>query len=547
MIDRAATPQSEASFRSFFETPAVGVVQADIATGRLLRVNQKFCQISGYPCEELAEMTFLDLAHLDDREAIWEGFQAALRSESAHYLAEKRLLRKGGDVVWVRVNAGVLSDPDGTVTQATVVVEDITEHKRAEEELRVQSRLTETVINNAAEALFLMNAEGLATYANPAAEEMFGWTLRELAGTKLHDSIHSRHPDGRPYPIEECPIGQSFVAGQTVRNHEDLFVRRDGSFVPVLCSMAPIHHDGVVTGAVLTVTDITNRKRAEDAIRASEERLLRTERIARAEAERSSRLKDEFLATISHELRTPLNAILGWAQILGRGGVDAEKTSHGLSAIERNARAQAQLIDDLLDMSRIISGKIRLEIEIMDLRDVIAAATETIRPAAEAKGIQIQQTLDPLAGPVRGDANRLQQVVWNLLSNAVKFTPPGGRVQVTLRSTDGGLVEVTVTDTGQGIEPEFLPFVYDRFRQADGSTTRQHGGLGLGLAIVKQLVELHGGRVRAQSSGKDQGASFLVELPSAIGLPEREPPRIVGTPEPPPFQWSVDAADSPID
>ncbi|HJX26692.1 MAG TPA: ATP-binding protein, partial [Thermoanaerobaculia bacterium] len=256
------------------------------------------------------------------------------------------------------------------------------------------------------------------------------------------------------------------------------------------------------------VRDITERKAAE----IERERLLQSERAARTEAERASRLKDEFLATISHELRTPLNAILGWSQILNYDHVDAETRSQGLAAIERNARSQAQLVNDLLDMSRIVSGKIRLEVRNVDLRDVIDTAIDAIEPAANAKGIRIDQVLDPRAGAVRGDANRLQQVVWHLLSNAVKFTANGGRVRVGLRQTEGHL-ELTVADTGQGIEPDFLPFLYDHFRQADGSTTRQHGGMGLGLAIVKQLVELHGGKVWAQSPGKDQGSIFTVELP----------------------------------
>ncbi|HEV2844698.1 MAG TPA: ATP-binding protein, partial [Thermoanaerobaculia bacterium] len=268
-----------------------------------------------------------------------------------------------------------------------------------------------------------------------------------------------------------------------------------------------------------TYLDVTDQKEAERA----REQLLAAERAARAEAERAGQIKDEFLATLSHELRTPLNAILGWSHILGRGKADAGTVAKGLAAIERNASSQAKLIEDLLDMSRIITGQIRLDTQNVELHEVIAAAVETVRPAAEAKEIHIQPALDPKAAPVRGDPNRLQQVVWNLLSNAVKFTPRGGKIRVALERVNSH-AEVTVTDTGQGIEPEFLPFVFDRFRQADGSTTRQHGGLGLGLAIVRQLVELHGGRVRVKSPGKDQGATFIVELPlAAVPLEEPQP------------------------
>jgi signal transduction histidine kinase/CheY-like chemotaxis protein len=237
--------------------------------------------------------------------------------------------------------------------------------------------------------------------------------------------------------------------------------------------------------------------------------LLESERAARAEAERAGRMKDEFLATLSHELRTPLNAILGWATMLRRSADDPEEITSGMEIIERNARIQAQLIEDLLDMSRIISGKIRLDVHSVDPSTVIEAAIESVRPAADAKEIRIQNVLEP-CGPVLGDPGRLQQVLWNLLSNAVKFTPRGGNV-ICRRSRSS--VEITVSDTGPGIKPEFIPHVFERFRQADGSTTRRYGGLGLGLAIVKNLVELHGGTVEARSAGDNSGANFIVRLP----------------------------------
>ena len=254
------------------------------------------------------------------------------------------------------------------------------------------------------------------------------------------------------------------------------------------------------------------------------EKLLAAEREARAEAERISRVKDEFLATLSHELRTPLNAILGWAQILAGGPREPEDMAEGLRTIERNARAQTQIIEDLLDMSRIINGKVRLDVQRIELTAVIEAALETVRPAAEAKEIRVEKVLDPLAGVFSGDPNRLQQVFWNLLSNAVKFTPRGGRVQVLLERVNSHL-EVSVIDSGEGIAPEFLPHVFDRFRQADPSTTRRHGGLGLGLAIVKQLVELHGGSIRAKSPGAGQGSTFTVSLPLTIMQPEPPEPQ----------------------
>ncbi len=242
---------------------------------------------------------------------------------------------------------------------------------------------------------------------------------------------------------------------------------------------------------------------------------LANERSLRSAAEHANRMKDEFLSTLSHELRTPLNAILGWSQLLRQGNVEPQELSQGLETIERNARVQTQLIEDLLDMSRIISGKIRIDIQRVLPIAFIEAAIRTIKPAADAKGIRLEQMLDPLAGPVSGDPGRLQQVIWNLLSNAVKFTPKGGKVQVVLERVNSHL-EITVADTGEGIGPEFLPYVFDRFRQADASSTRKYGGLGLGLAIVKQLVELHGGTVRVKSPGAGKGASFVVHLPLTI-------------------------------
>ena len=233
-------------------------------------------------------------------------------------------------------------------------------------------------------------------------------------------------------------------------------------------------------------------------------------------------MKDEFLATLSHELRTPLNAILGYATLLQSMQMSEAEKKDAASVIQRNAKAQAQIIEDLLDMNRIIAGKIRLDVQQVALPGVIEAAIETVKPSAEAKDIRIQAFLDPVAGPVRGDPARLQQVIWNLLSNALKFTDKGGKVQISLERINSH-VEISIVDTGQGISPEFLPHVFDRFRQADSSTTRHHGGLGLGLAIVKQLVESHGGSVRAKSPGAGLGSTFVVSLPVAVMHEQAEP------------------------
>jgi CheY-like chemotaxis protein len=254
--------------------------------------------------------------------------------------------------------------------------------------------------------------------------------------------------------------------------------------------------------------EAAQRARAEAERSAAEnERLYR-------DAQESNRLKDEFLANVSHELRTPLTAILGWAHMLRTGQLDLDSSTKAFETIERNARSQAQLIDDLLDVSRAITGKLRLDVRPVDPNSFIESAIEAVRPAAEARGVRLQKIMDTGAVIVSGDPVRLQQVVWNLLSNAIKFTPRGGRVQVRMERVDSH-VEIAVTDTGSGIPPEFLPYVFDRFRQADMGTTKKHGGLGLGLAIVRHLVELHGGTVRAESEGEGRGATFTVTLPVA--------------------------------
>jgi len=252
----------------------------------------------------------------------------------------------------------------------------------------------------------------------------------------------------------------------------------------------------------------------ETSNRLKDELLVR-EQQTRAEAEAANRAKDEFLSILSHELRTPLNAILGWTQLLRSRTLSSEKNTNALETIERNAKSQVQMIEDILDVSRIVTGKMRLHVRPVELSSVIAEALEAMQPAAEAKNIRIQSILDPAAGPVSGDPERLQQVVWNLLSNAIKFTPKGGRVQVRLERVNSH-VEITVSDTGQGIAPEFLPFIFERFRQSDSSTTRKYGGLGLGLAICRHLVELHGGVITADSAGEGQGATFVVNLPLMI-------------------------------
>ncbi len=368
--------------------------------------------------------------------------------------------------------------------------------------------------------------EEFSRFPMPRNTSLFGPTFRNegivLIDDVLADERYGKNPPYRGMPEGHLPV-RSYLAVPVVS--------RSGEVLGGLFFGHPEtgrfteRHARLVAGIAAQASVGIDNARLYEAQRAGEQRAriaADSERAARSEAERASRMKDEFLATLSHELRTPLNAILGWSQILQRQPSDADELAEGLEVIERNARMQTQLIEDLLDMSRIISGKVRLDVQRLDLGSVVQAAIATARPTAEARGVRLQAVLDPLAGPVSGDPERLQQVFWNLLSNAIKFTPKGGRVQVVLERVNSHL-EVSFIDTGEGISPEFLPHVFDRFRQSDGSTTRRHGGLGLGLSIVKQLVELHGGNVRAKSGGEGQGSTFTVSLPLTAVLPGDEP------------------------
>jgi PAS domain S-box-containing protein len=368
--------ESEADFRAIFHLAGTGKALADLRTGRLLRVNQRFCDITGYSGEELLTMTIQELTRPDDREQDFAVYQRMLRGEG-EYEVERRYVRKDGSVVWVHVNVVALRDERGNPIRVTA-----------------------------------------------------------------------------------------------------------------------------------SVFDITGRRQAEERLKEALER----EQEARGEAERANRSKDEFIAMVSHELRSPLNAILGWTTALRRARRNEQILDRGLEVIERSARMQSQLIEDLMDTARAVGGKLKLEVSPMNLAEVIEKAVEIVRPAAEAKGISLDTRLDRNVGQITGDPDRLQQVVWNLLSNAIKFTNEGGRVEVRLERVDP-YIQITVHDTGQGIKPEFLPYVFDRYRQAGTSGGRRASGLGLGLSLARQLVEMHGGSVAAESEGEGKGATFTVKLP----------------------------------
>jgi PAS domain S-box-containing protein len=387
------------------------------------------------------------------------------------------------------------------------------------------------IIESSEDGIVSKTLEGIVTSWNRGAERLFGFTAEEMIGQPITRII----PPELHY--EETEILAKLRRGERIERYEATRLHKDGRRLRISLTISPVRDSsGRIVGAAKIAHDITvakqaeralqqeleARKKVEAALRESEarlrqvvderEHLLQSERFARSEAERLSHIKDEFLATLSHELRTPLNAIQGWATLLRQREVTPEDRARGLEAIDRNVRAQAQIVSDLLDMSRIISGKIHLEVQPISLHEVIHNAIEAVRASAEAKKLRIHTLLDSQVGLVRGDPNRLQQILWNLLSNAVKFTPSRGRIQVVLERVNSH-VEVGVEDTGIGIAPEFLPYVFERFRQADSATTRRHGGLGIGLSIVKTLVELHGGSVRVKSAGENQGTTFVIALP----------------------------------
>jgi PAS domain S-box-containing protein len=373
--------------------------------------------------------------------------------------------------------------------------------------------LLAAVVESSDDAIITKTLDGTITSWNASAARLLGYVADEIIGQPITVLIP---PDRQE---EEQHIIANLRAGNRIEHYETVRVAKDGRLIDVSLTISPLRDQTAeIVGASKILRDVTERKRIERELQellAERNQLLASERAARSEAERLSTSKDEFLALLSHELRTPLNAILGWTQILRSGSLASSNLEKGLGVIERNVRAQTQLVDDLLDMSRIISGQMRLEVQPVMPYAFVQGAIESARPAADARGVRLEATLDPAAGPVSGDANRLQQVVWNLISNAIKFTPRGGHVQVIFERVNSN-IEICVADSGIGIQPDFLPHIFERFRQADATTTREHGGLGLGLSIVKHIVELHGGTVVANSDGEGQGATFRVRLPVAV-------------------------------
>ena len=509
-----------------------------------------------------AQITWTDmrnLLHEEDRERARLAVEEALQQHS-DYNIEYRVMHRDNSMVWVLAKGRGLYDAGNNVIGMLGFVQDISKQKLTEQTLREQADalttlnrigrvisaeldLHKTVQAVTSAATELIGARFGSFFYNILNEEGEAYTLYTLEGVPAETFSHFPTPQTTDL-FSSTLSGNAAVRIGDVKNDDryektsPFYGMADGQLtvtsylaVPVISRSGEVlgglffahpepdmfsHRDeltvvGLAAQAAIAMDNARLYESAEKARAEAEHSAAENERLYR-QAEESSRLKEEFLATISHELRTPLNAILGWSRMLRSGQLSQEQSSKALETIERNARAQAQLIDDLLDVSRIVTGKLRMDVRAADPIAFIDAAIEAVRPAADAKGVRVQKIVDTGATSVPGDPVRLQQVVWNLLSNAIKFTPREGRVQVRLERVNSH-IEIVVSDTGQGIAPDFLPHVFDRFRQADQKTSRQHGGMGLGLAIVRHLVELHGGNVSAMSEGEHKGATFTVTLP----------------------------------
>jgi PAS domain S-box-containing protein len=407
----------------------------------------------------------------------------------------------------VAVSISPVYSASGKIVGASKVACDISERKR----VTPADLLLAAIVNSSDDAIISKNLDGTITSWNAGAERLFGYAPEEIVGQSVFKLIPEDRKDEEPKIIERLKKGERVDHFETVR------IRKDGETFPISLTISPVRNrDGEIIGASKVARDISELK----AIARQRDVLLESERTARAQAERANRMKDDFLATVSHELRTPLNAIVGWTDVLEDGGEGRDDVVQGINIIRKNAMVQAQLIEDLLDLGRITSGKLALNLAPVNLKAIVTEAVASIQPSADAKRILIRSHLEDVRGPLLADAKRLMQVVSNLLTNAVKFTDEGGLVSVSLNQIGPNLT-LTVADNGRGIAPSFLPHLFERFRQADASTTRQSGGLGIGLALVKQLVELHGGKARAESKGVGQGAAFVITLPLSVAGSQR--------------------------
>ena len=457
-------------------------------------------RILGYTAAEVIGQPVTILIPADRQQEETEILDRIRRGQRIEHFETVRR-HKDGHLINVSLTVSPIKNEDGEVIGASKIARDITDRNRAEEEIRFQAHL----LNAVKQAVIATDLEGTIIFWNSYAETLYGWSAAEALGANILDVTPA--PQLREQASEilgRLQTGQSWEGEFEVQ-------RRDGTFFPAVINDSPIFDaTGKLIGIVGVSIDNTLRRRAEE----ERETLLRREREARAQAEDANRLKDEFLATLSHELRNPLNVVIGYSEILRRSD-ETQKHSFVVKAadtIRRNALAQSRLVSDLLDLSRLQMGKLSLDRQPVSLSTVVTEAVETVSAQIKTKGISLSIDLDPEILVVEGDSVRLGQIAWNLLNNAVKFTPVDGKISVTL-DQEGAEAKLTVTDSGQGIAPEFLPHVFEIFRQADASSSRRQGGMGIGLALVKQLTELHGGRVQAESEGIDRGARFTVWMP----------------------------------
>ena len=498
--------------RSLSEILSQGVWVAD-REGILLYVNPYWRERSGIILEFGQSPRWVDQVHTDERVQAWENWQRTVAANAA-YEAELRLHHAlDGQYRRCLLRCVPLRDEDGRFENWLAVITDIDRRKevRRKEAESALAKLA-AIVQSSRDAIIGLDLVGSITSWNSGAERLYGYGPQEVLNKSVSLLIPPQYDDEEPAILARCCRGEEIPSFETVRKC------KDGRLLDVALTISPIKDaSGRVIGASKVAHDISDRKRAE---RQTGEFLAR-EQDLRIQAEAANRTKDAFLTTLSHELRTPMNAILGWLQTLAVGKTDSHTVRRALRAIEQSAKAQARLIEDLLNVSDIVAGRLRVDVKPISLSAVIGDAIESVRPAIAAKDIYFACQFDSAADRVIGDPGRIQQIVWNLLSNAVKFTPRGGEIRLAT-SQRNAHAEITVGDNGEGISAEFLPYVFNRFRQADSSTKRKHGGLGLGLAIVRHLTELHGGSVEVDSAGPGAGARFTVRLPLRAATPARQ-------------------------
>jgi len=473
--------------------------------GHVVSWNAGAERIKGYRADEIIGQHFSVFYRPEDLRSAHPQQELETARREGRYEEQGWRVRKDGSLFWASVVITALQNPPGTPAGFLKITRDLTEPRRAEQALRESEERFRLMVECVKDyAIFMLDPEGRIVSWNAGAERLKGYRAEEIIGSHF----------SRFYPEEDLKTGKPAreleVAIAEGRYEEEGWrVRKDGSLFWASVTITAVHdRTGALRGFAKVTRDLTRQREA-----AKQQLELVREQSARAAAEKANQVKDEFLAVLSHELRTPLNAIVGWSHLLrSPGKLGPEQVTRGLDAIERNATIQNQIVSDVLDISRITSGKVRMSPRRVDARDVVTAAVDTIRLAADAKRIDLRWVVPAEPELVWADPDRLQQVVWNLLSNAVKFTPAGGHVEASLARTASRVV-IAVHDTGVGISPEFLPHVFESFRQADSSSTRAHGGLGLGLAIAKRLVEIHGGEVRASSEGENRGTTLTVTLP----------------------------------